>query len=41
MIDAMVRTIPADHPYRTVCPELSLEQDKEFESQVRASTIWC
>ncbi|PWU51360.1 short-chain dehydrogenase [Micromonospora globispora] len=38
MIDTMVRTIPADHhPYRTVCPEISLKQDKEFESQVWAS----
>lgn len=40
MIDAMVRVIPMDHhPYRTVCPELSLAQDKEFESQVWASTV--
>jgi NAD(P)-dependent dehydrogenase (short-subunit alcohol dehydrogenase family) len=38
MIDAMVEVIPADHhPYRTVCPEISLQQDKEFESQVWAA----
>lgn len=38
MIDAMVRVIPADdHPYRTVCPEISLKQDKEFEAQVWAA----
>lgn len=40
MIDAMVQTIPADHhPYRTVRPERSLEQDKEFESQAWASRV--
>lgn len=40
MIDAMVRTIPADHhAYRTVRPEISLKQDKEFESQVWASMV--
>jgi NAD(P)-dependent dehydrogenase (short-subunit alcohol dehydrogenase family) len=40
MIDAMVRVIPAEHhPYRTVCPEVSLKQDKEFESQVWASMV--
>ena len=35
MIETMVRVIPADdHPYRTVCPDISLNQDKEFEAQV-------
>jgi NAD(P)-dependent dehydrogenase (short-subunit alcohol dehydrogenase family) len=35
MIDEMVRVIPADdHLYRTVRPDLSLNQDKEFEAQV-------
>jgi NAD(P)-dependent dehydrogenase (short-subunit alcohol dehydrogenase family) len=39
MIDAMVRTIPADrHPYRTICPERSAQQAREFESQVWAAT---
>ncbi|MGW3608128.1 SDR family oxidoreductase [Micromonospora sp. NPDC005161] len=40
MIDNMVRVIPMDHhPYRTVCPAVSLEQDKEFEAQVWTSKV--
>jgi NAD(P)-dependent dehydrogenase (short-subunit alcohol dehydrogenase family) len=40
MIDMMVQVIPADHhSYRTVCPKSSLEQNKEFESQVWASEV--
>jgi len=35
MIDVMVEVIPADdHPYRTVRPDVSLKQDKDFEAQV-------
>ncbi|GAA4460528.1 SDR family oxidoreductase [Phytohabitans houttuyneae] len=35
MIDTMVRVIPADdHPYRVVCPDVSLQQDKDFEQEV-------
>jgi NAD(P)-dependent dehydrogenase (short-subunit alcohol dehydrogenase family) len=39
MIETMVQVIPAGHhPYRVVCPKSSLEQTKEFESQVWAAT---
>jgi NAD(P)-dependent dehydrogenase (short-subunit alcohol dehydrogenase family) len=38
MIDAMVEVIPAEHhPYRTVRPDASLNQDRDFESQVWAA----
>jgi hypothetical protein len=38
MIDTMVEVIPADHhPYRTVRPEPTVEQDRQFESQVWAA----
>ncbi|MBM0224146.1 MULTISPECIES: SDR family oxidoreductase [Micromonospora] len=38
MVDAMVEVIPADHhPYRTVRPAASLQQDKDFESRVWAA----
>jgi hypothetical protein len=40
MVDAIARTIPAErHPCRTVCPELSLKQDKDFEPQVWAAMV--
>jgi NAD(P)-dependent dehydrogenase (short-subunit alcohol dehydrogenase family) len=38
MIDAMVEVIPAEHhPYRTVRPDATLAQAKEFEAQVWAA----
>jgi len=38
MIDTMVRVIPSDdHPYRTVCPDVTLQQEKDFEAEVWAA----
>ncbi|MGN9909669.1 SDR family oxidoreductase [Phytohabitans sp. LJ34] len=38
MIDTMVRVIPSDeHPYRTVFPEATRQQGKEFEAEVWAA----
>jgi NAD(P)-dependent dehydrogenase (short-subunit alcohol dehydrogenase family) len=40
MIDAMVEVVPAEHhPYRTVRPDLTLKQDKDFESQVWSAQV--